>query len=224
MDYNMDFSQARANMVLSQINPAGVVTPAILRAFESVPRELFVPKTLRTSCYCDDDLVLPGGRLMPEPMVLAKMLEAAQPQDGESALIIGGTTGYGMALLATLGLHVTMLEQDHNFDDIRHAAFNELGLNPVTVRIGDFSKGPSDSSGYDVILVEGAVATSPVDLFAHLKPKGRLMTAIVPEGEPVGQMHLFEKSAQGVVAHRPLFDTYLPYLPGCKPAPRFVFN
>src|SRR3546814_110876 len=97
-----DYAAARLNMVESQIRANNVTDPPLVEAFLSVPREMFVPKTMRGIAYVDEDLSLGAGRYLMEPMVLARLLQLAQVGPEDLVLDIGSTTGYSAAVLARL--------------------------------------------------------------------------------------------------------------------------
>ncbi len=71
------FADARKRMVDSQIRPNRVTDPRILAAMRRLPRERFLPPALAALAYADEDVPLGNGRYMLEPMVLAKLLQAA---------------------------------------------------------------------------------------------------------------------------------------------------
>ena len=71
-----EFAQARKMMVDCQIRPTKVTDTRILDAFGTVPREDFVSRHQRAIAYIDEDLQVPGGRCMMEPMVLARLIQA----------------------------------------------------------------------------------------------------------------------------------------------------
>ena len=98
----MNTAQIRRNMVNCQLQTNGVASGDILAAFEAVPREAFVPENLRGVAYVDEDLRLPDGNFLIEPLVLARMLQAAEPQPHDRALVIGDATGYAAAILSRL--------------------------------------------------------------------------------------------------------------------------
>ncbi len=50
----MTYAAARHNMVENQIRTNRVTDPAVLRAMEDTPREVFVPKQLRGVAYVDE--------------------------------------------------------------------------------------------------------------------------------------------------------------------------
>jgi protein-L-isoaspartate(D-aspartate) O-methyltransferase len=58
-----NFEKARENMVLSQLQPSGIVSERVMDAYRVIPREMFVPNALRGVSYLDDDIQLGGGRV-----------------------------------------------------------------------------------------------------------------------------------------------------------------
>ena len=108
----MNLSAARRMMVDCQIRPTKVTDERVLEAFATVPRELFVGKSQRGIAYADEDLPLPGGRWLLEPMVLARLVQALDVGMSDHVLIVGGATGYGTAILAQLAGSVISIETD----------------------------------------------------------------------------------------------------------------
>jgi HemK-like putative methylase len=70
---------------------------AVLDAFDTVPRETFVPKGREPFAYIDQTLNLAGAngeaRCLPAPMVLARLIQALKIRPGASALDVGSGTG-----------------------------------------------------------------------------------------------------------------------------------
>jgi protein-L-isoaspartate(D-aspartate) O-methyltransferase len=100
-----DFAAARRAMVDSQLRPEGVTDALVVRAMASVPREDFVPDTLRALAYGDRPLSFEGQSLMP-PAALGRLLSELAPRPGERALVIGRGNGYAAAILRQIGLDV----------------------------------------------------------------------------------------------------------------------
>ena len=93
----MDYTRARLNMVANQLRPNQIVDPRLLDAMREVPRERFVPKLLRGVAYADEDLLLPGGGHLVEPLALARLIQAARIRPHEVVLVLGCSTGYSGA-------------------------------------------------------------------------------------------------------------------------------
>ena len=71
-----------------------------------------LPQAVAALAYADQDVPLGNGRYMMEPMVFARLLQAARLRDNEQVLVVGAGTGYGAAVLAACGCRVTALEED----------------------------------------------------------------------------------------------------------------
>ena len=91
---NVEFAQARKTMVDCQIRPTKVTDERVIEAFGEVPREAFVGRHQRAIAYIDEDLPVPGGRCMMEPMVLARLIQALSVDADDNVLVIG--CGYGL--------------------------------------------------------------------------------------------------------------------------------
>ena len=104
--------EARLKMIENQLRPNKVTDERVLDAFGRIRRELFVPPTLRGVAYVDDDLPLGGGRSLMQPMVAARLLQAAAVQPKDAALVVGAGVGYEAALLSLLARSVVALEEN----------------------------------------------------------------------------------------------------------------
>ena len=69
--------EAREQMVRTQIEARGLTDPALLRAFRTVPRELFVESG---APYGDNALPIGQGQTISQPYIVALMTEAARPR------------------------------------------------------------------------------------------------------------------------------------------------
>lgn len=217
----IDYRAARLNMVESQLRTNKVTDEDVLEAFLTVPRERFVPAALTGIAYIDDDVPLGGGRVLLEPMVLARLLQLAMLRPEDKVLEIGAATGYATALLARLAARVTALECDDGLAATARTRFREPRLDNVTVVEGPLERGHPAGAPYDVILVNGAVSSVP-DAVAHqLAEGGRLVTVVKPE-QGMGQGVLMTR-VDGRLSQRPAFDAATALLPGFRPAPAFVF-
>jgi protein-L-isoaspartate(D-aspartate) O-methyltransferase len=221
----MDFQAARLAMVESQIRPNGVRDPLILNAFATLPREAFVPEAQKALAYMDDAVpAAPAAadappRYLLAPMVLARLLEGASLSPRDHALDVGGATGYSAAILARLCGKVDALEVSDSLADAtkRNLKAHAEG---VSVHRGPLKLGVEAAKPFDFILVNGAVAGEPGELFEQLAEGGRL-AAILRRGW-IGRAMLYSK-ASGAVSGRPMFDASAEYLPGFEPNVQFAF-
>jgi len=214
----MDYADARRRMVDGQIRPNKVNDTRLLDALGDLPRERFLPPPLRARAYTDEDVPLPGGRAMMEPMVLARMVQLLRVRAGERALVVGSGTGYGAAVLARMGAAVTAVEDDEALAGIAREAFSEC-LPPAAVRTANDL--PSDGELFDAVLVEGAVPAVP-DRVANLVAEGGRLAAAVGGGGRGGTAVLGQRLG-GAFTVTPMFDCAVAALPAFARPARFVF-
>lgn len=222
----IDYAAARLNMVESQLRTNKVTDAAVLDAFLNVPRERFVPPALRGIAYVDDDIPLPGGRSLMEPMVLARLLQLAAIGTSDKVLEIGCATGYASALLGRIAASVTALESDQRMAAQARALLKELGCTAVTVVEGKLTDGWRANAPYDVILINGAVGTIPSTISDQLAEGGRLVCVLLAESGPTGTglgEAVVMTRAEGVLSNRPVFDAAVHALPGFERVASFVF-
>src|SRR5262245_48563058 len=98
----MDYAVARQHMVDSQIRTNKVTDERLIEAIRALPRERFVPEPIRARSYVDDDVELSPGRYLMEPMVTARLIQAADVKPTDMVLVVGAASGYSSALLAKL--------------------------------------------------------------------------------------------------------------------------
>lgn len=215
------FAEARNRMVDSQIRPNRVTDPRILGAMRRLPRERFLPPNLAPLAYADQDVPLGNGRVLMQPMAIARLLQIAAPAQGENALVVASGVGYGAALVAACGARVTALEEDPALLAIARHALTEVAPE-VSLVAGALSAGWPAAAPYDVILLEGAVQTIPPALAQQLRNNGgRLVTVVCTSGR-TSQAVLAEPTGAGLRA-QPMFDCATPPLPSLLPAPAFAF-
>jgi protein-L-isoaspartate(D-aspartate) O-methyltransferase len=85
----IDYATARHNMVEGQIRTNRVTEPRLIAALADLPRERFLPKPLRGIAYVDEDISLSADRYLMEPLVLARLIQAAQIKPTDVVLDIG---------------------------------------------------------------------------------------------------------------------------------------
>lgn len=219
----MNHAQARTNMVDCQIHTAGVVNPVLLSAFETIPKEIFVPKQLRNIAYCDEEVALEDKRFILEPIVLSKMLEAATPKKDDVVLDIGGTSGYTSAILSSAVSTILMLEQTKDWLETAEKNWQSLEICNTFGVHGPLHKGYADKAPYDLIVINGAVTQVPDIIKQQLAPKGRLVCITKPAGKTIGQATLIQNIGENHFSSYNLFDAGSSYLPGFEPQTGFSF-
>ena len=207
-------------MLDGQLRPNRLTDQRLQEAIMAVPREAFVPAALRGVAYVDDDVPLGGGRWLMEPMVLARLLQAADLEPGDVMLDVGCATGYSTAVAARLAGTVVALENDPEL--VRQANDNlaALGVVNAVVVHGELALGYPDQAPYQVILLNGAVDRAPETLLRQVAEGGRLLA--VERCEGAGRAVLYLRQG-GLIGRRVLFDAAVKPLPGFHAEPGFAF-
>lgn len=182
----MEYAKERIAMVDCQIRPEGVANPAIISAFKSVGRHIFVKKSRVPLAYAETEITTSEKRSLWTPSDTAKLLEAADPKSSDRTLVIGAGAGYEAALLSKLVQLVLALEEmpketsrdliaemKTNFDSVN-------AKNAVAVG-GKVNQGLPGRGPFDLIYVCGMVQVIPTKWFQQLSEHGRL--AVVVEVE-----------------------------------------
>ena len=216
-----DFATARTMMVDSQVRPNKVTDGRIIAAMRSLPREAFLAPDLAARAYADDSVPLGGGRVLPAPMIVARMAQISPLSEGARVLVVGAGGGYGAALLARCGAKVTAVEDDAALLAIARKALAEYAPG-VTLVDAPMAGGAPAGAPYDCIFIEGAVEHLPDALVAQLATHGVLVMVRCEPATRMGQAVLGRK-ASGLMSFAPMFDCALPPLPALRRAPEFVF-
>lgn len=215
----MDFEAARLNMVENQLRTNRISDPAITEAMLKIPREPFVPKPMRGFAYVDSDLDLGGGRYLIEPLVLARLLQAAAIRPSDVVLCVGDATGYVTAVISRLAQTVVALECDADCAQRASSNLTDLGIDNAAVVQGALENGYPAQAPYDVIVIAGAVGEIPQDMCRQLAEDGRLVT-IVDCGAGLGK-GISVVRVGDTFGRRVIFDAATHVLPGFGAPVRF---
>ncbi|MBI3700472.1 MAG: protein-L-isoaspartate O-methyltransferase [Afipia sp.] len=217
-----DYSTARLKMVDGQVRPSDVTDIRILDAMLAVAREDFVPANLRPIAYLDLDIDVGSGtkRCLIKPVVLARMLQAAEIGPADKVLIVGCATGYSAAVASHLAATVVATEPDAKLAAAAQASLAKAGAANVTVTVAEPAAGDAAHGPFDVIVLDGATEIEPDTLYGQLKMGGRLAGVFAKNRPP--KACLVTRS-QADFGNRVLFDASAEVLPGLKQVPAFSF-
>jgi protein-L-isoaspartate(D-aspartate) O-methyltransferase len=214
-DAQFDAIQARKPAAMQRIaqylkEHLGSADPAVLRAFDAVPREYFH--------YMYDGHRSTGGDAyeeVPKPWVLgygsvlsdylgqAYMTQVCKPKPGDVTLEVGTGSGFQSSLLSRIVARAYTIEIIEPVGKAVGKIFAPLGYDNVQSRVGDGYYGwPEVEGGFDTIIVTCAAQYAPPELFKQLKPGGR---ALIPIGQPMkrGQfLYVYTKDVEGKVHSR----------------------
>lgn len=193
----------------------GQAEPAVLAAFEAVPREYY-------HYDYEDHRALPGEAYEKEPkpwaigygsalsdyLGQAYMTQVLKPAPGQTTLEIGTGSGYQSSVLSRIVAKAYSIEIIAPLGNAVHRIFAPLGYDNVITRVGDGYYGwPEvaqglEGGGFDRIIVTCAAQYAPPELFKQLKPGGIML---IPIGQPFkrGQfLYVYTKDANGKIHSR----------------------
>jgi protein-L-isoaspartate(D-aspartate) O-methyltransferase len=208
----MDFTAARKAMVDSQVRVNDVTDRHIHAAMLATPREAFCAPERAFAAYADGAVEIAGDRKLMPARDVAKLLQAAEAHEGETALAIAAP--YAAAVLARMGLKVTAQEADQAVFDVAGPALAAEGVETAVAPLDQ-----PVGAGWDLIVCEGGVVSAPEAWGAALRPGGRLV--VVERRNAVGKAALYVKGREGL-SRRELFDSTPAMLAALTPAPTFA--
>ena len=96
----MNLKKKKNNLIDSLYNQG--FKENIVKAFEKVEREAFIPDTYRSGAYEDIALPIGQGQTISQPSTIAFMLDLLDVQNGQKILEVGSGSGYVLALLSEM--------------------------------------------------------------------------------------------------------------------------
>jgi protein-L-isoaspartate(D-aspartate) O-methyltransferase len=191
-------------MVAEQLLPNGVTEPRVIQVMSEVPREEFLSGRLRRHAYENRALAIECGQTISQPLVVALMTQALNPQPHERALEVGTGSGYQAAVLSRLVKHLITLELEPALAEHAAETLERLGYSNVEVAVADGSHGWPAYAPYDIILVAAASPDVPLALREQLAPKGRLVIPLGRSSDEHQDLRLYERHGDELVS-RSLF-------------------
>lgn len=218
---NMNFDQARFNMVEQQIRPWEVLDSRVLSVMESIHREDFVPVRYRKLAFADMDIPLSCGQQMMRPKIEARMLQALGLEEEETVLEIGTGSGFVTACLASLAKHVVSVEIFEELHEHASLELRDKEISNVELFVGDVMSGWQPEQAHDVVVVTGSVPEVPEPFKGWVNPGGRLF--VVTGDSPAMEARLLTRLDATEWTEESLFETDLPRLVNAEPPPEFEF-
>lgn len=206
------FGGARRRLI-EELAEKGIDDVSVLKAFDDVPRHLFVPSGLQHRAYDDAPLPIGHGQTISQPWVHAKYLQTLAFTGRERVLEIGTGSGFQTALLARLAGHVFTIERIPELAEAARQALEAAGIEHVVQRVGDGTLGWPEHGPYDAILVSAASPDLPAPLLEQLAVGGQLLVPVGGRDEQVLVRVLrtesgFEQETLSAMRFVPLIGTH----------------
>jgi protein-L-isoaspartate(D-aspartate) O-methyltransferase len=182
MVLEMNYEQARFNMIEQQIRPWSVLDTTVLQTMGSIPRDKFVPETLKSLAYADIEIPLEHGESMMFPRMEGRLLQELSLDIDDECLEIGTGSGFLTACMATMAKHVHSIDIHDEF--LQRAGENLAANNIANISlenkdgITSFHPKMSGTKKYDAIAVTGSLPEYLPVFEQLLKPEGRLFVVV----------------------------------------------
>src|SRR6478735_6787837 len=151
-----DPQEKRDSMVERQIRRRGIESPSVLTAFATVPREEFVPESLREFAYEDGPLPIGEGQTISQPYVVALMIEAAGIEPTDTVLEVGAGSGYAAAVMSRIAHRVFAIERHTSLAEAAEERLARLDFDNIALTVGDGTRGWPERAPFDAIVVSAA--------------------------------------------------------------------
>lgn len=172
-------------MIEEQLRGRDITDRRVLEAMITVPRHLFVPPDLSSFAYSDGPLPIGHGQTISQPYIVALMTQLLALKGPETVLEVGTGSGYQAAVLSYLTAQVYSIERSPELADLARQALDRLGIENVSVRNGDGTKGLPEFAPFQGMVVTAAAPKVPQPLLDQLDSDGRL---VLPVGGRDGQI------------------------------------
>lgn len=218
---NMNFEQARFNMVEQQIRPWEVLDGKVLSLLETIQREDFVPVRYRKLAFADVAIPLDAGQCMMRPKIEARLLQALDLAEDETVLEVGTGSGFMTACLASLANRVVSVELFEELHREAAAKLADKGFDNVELFNGDVMRGWQPEQAHDVVVVTGSVPEVPEQFLGWVNPGGRMF--VISGESPAMEARLLRRTDVTEWSVESLFETDLPQLVNSAREPQFEF-
>ncbi len=203
---------AVARLILG-LRSQGIRDPRVLKAIETVPRELFVEEAYAEIAYADRSLPIDCGQTISQPFIVAFMTEKLSVGDRDKVLEVGTGSGYQAAVLARLCRRVYTIERYSTLLRQAEERFKALGIANITAMLGDGMKGWPQQAPFDRIIVTAAAEAVPEALVDQLKVGGIMVLPVGPVGG-AQYLHRLVRTEDGYEDEELLAVRFVPLVPG----------
>ena len=179
-----DFLLHKANLIM-QLRSQSITDKSILSAVEKVPREKFVPESLRQHAYENSSLPIAGNQTISQPYVVARMTQELALKQSDRVLEIGTGSGYQTAILSFLARRIYTVERIRPLLVSAENQLKALKISNVLFRHADGHLGWPEAAPFEKIIVTCQIKNIPETLKAQLKDGGILVAPVGEAGKEI---------------------------------------
>ena len=186
-----DFNIARKNMIHNQLMANNIVEDYILKAFEVIPRENFLPFEKRSKAYLDEDIEIIADRYLIEPRIIGNIIKLSKIKKNHIVMDLACSTGYSSAILSKLSKKVYAIDNKTKLIEQADSNIKKLNISNIVF----LNKNPVNGlkKKFDIIFIFGGVQYIPANLFDSLKSDGGSLITVLYDNNDIGKIHIVKK-------------------------------
>ena len=169
---------AQRRALINRMQERGIRDLNVLRAFDLVPRHLFVPHAVGHRAYEDSALPIGFGQTASQPSLQALYMQLLAIGRNDRVLEIGTGSGFQTAVLAQLADRVYSVERIRELASRAREVLDGMRISNVAILVGDGTIGWSRYAPYDAILVAAGGPEVPQPLLDQLSDGGRMLVPV----------------------------------------------
>jgi len=178
----MDASSQKESLITHLKREGYLSSSRVEQAFRKIPREDFLPASMREHAYSDHPLPIGSGQTISAPHMVAIMTELLEPKKTDKVLEIGTGSGYQAAILSPLVRKIYTTEFYPELASQAKKNLSRTGIKNVEVIPEDGSKGLPAHAPYDKIIATCSILQGTFNLLGKQLKEGGIL--IAPIGEP----------------------------------------
>jgi protein-L-isoaspartate(D-aspartate) O-methyltransferase len=177
-------AKGKRKKLVAELRLKGISDESVLRAINTVPRDLFMDPAFLSHAYVDKAFPISSGQTISQPYTVAVQSSLLRVKKRNKILEIGTGSGYQAAILAEMGAKVYTIERFRELFIKAQGILTSLGYS-ADFFYGDGYQGKPQYGPFDGIIITAAAPEVPEALLHQLKTGGRL---VVPLGNSTTQI------------------------------------
>lgn len=158
--------------LINELIAMGIKDEKILKAIETIPRELFVLPHYIGESYKNYPLPILNGQTISQPYTVAFMLQLLEIKKSNKILEIGSGSGYNAAIMSLLAKKIISIEIIKELAEFAKNNLKKASITNVEIINSDGCYGYEKESPYDRIIITAATPKIPLKLISQLKEEG----------------------------------------------------